>query len=75
MLDAARSAARLPALRACVVRGPVDASYHCWIQFFAPNYGWLPLDLSLAALRQVARMLKRAAELTYALRSSAFTAA
>jgi transglutaminase-like putative cysteine protease len=26
----------------------VDASYHCWIQFYAPNYGWLPLDASLA---------------------------
>ncbi|HTZ98879.1 MAG TPA: transglutaminase domain-containing protein [Candidatus Aquilonibacter sp.] len=27
---------------------PVDASYHCWIQFYAPNLGWLPLDVSLA---------------------------
>lgn len=26
----------------------VDASYHCWILFYAPNYGWLPLDVSLA---------------------------
>jgi transglutaminase-like putative cysteine protease len=26
----------------------IDASYHCWIQFYAPNYGWLPLDVSLA---------------------------
>ena len=26
----------------------VDASYHCWIQFFAPNLGWIPLDASLA---------------------------
>ncbi|HXQ26694.1 MAG TPA: transglutaminase domain-containing protein [Candidatus Acidoferrales bacterium] len=26
----------------------VDASYHCWIQFYAPNLGWLPLDVSLA---------------------------
>jgi len=26
----------------------VDASYHCWIEFYAPNYGWLPLDVSLA---------------------------
>jgi hypothetical protein len=26
----------------------VDASYHCWIQFFAPRIGWLPLDASLA---------------------------
>jgi hypothetical protein len=26
----------------------VDASYHCWIQFYAPNYGWIPLDVALA---------------------------
>jgi transglutaminase-like putative cysteine protease len=26
----------------------IDGSYHYWIQFFAPNYGWLPLDVSLA---------------------------
>jgi hypothetical protein len=26
----------------------VDASYHCWIQFFAPRLGWIPLDASLA---------------------------
>jgi transglutaminase-like putative cysteine protease len=26
----------------------VDASYHCWIEFFAPNLGWVPLDASLA---------------------------
>jgi transglutaminase-like putative cysteine protease len=26
----------------------IDGSYHCWIQFFAPNYGWIPLDVSLA---------------------------
>jgi len=26
----------------------VDASYHCWIEFFAPRLGWLPLDASLA---------------------------
>jgi transglutaminase-like putative cysteine protease len=26
----------------------IDGSYHCWIQFYAPNYGWLPLDVSLA---------------------------
>lgn len=26
----------------------VDASYHCWIQFFAPRLGWLPLVASLA---------------------------
>jgi len=26
----------------------IDGSYHCWIQFFAPNYGWVPLDVSLA---------------------------
>lgn len=27
---------------------PTDASYHCWIQFYAPNYGWIPLDVALA---------------------------
>ena len=26
----------------------VDASYHCWIEFFAPRLGWVPLDASLA---------------------------
>lgn len=26
----------------------VDASYHCWIQFFSPHLGWIPLDASLA---------------------------
>ncbi len=26
----------------------VDASYHCWIEFFAPQIGWIPLDASLA---------------------------
>lgn len=25
-----------------------DASYHCWIEIFAPQIGWLPLDASLA---------------------------
>jgi transglutaminase-like putative cysteine protease len=27
---------------------PVDASYHCWIEFYAPHYGWVPLDVALA---------------------------
>ena len=27
---------------------PVDGSYHCWIQFYAPKLGWIPLDASLA---------------------------
>jgi transglutaminase-like putative cysteine protease len=26
----------------------VDASYHCWIEFYAPKLGWIPLDASLA---------------------------
>jgi len=26
----------------------VDGSYHCWIQFYAPRVGWVPLDVSLA---------------------------
>jgi hypothetical protein len=25
-----------------------DGSYHCWIEFFAPHFGWIPLDVSLA---------------------------
>lgn len=28
----------------------VDASYHCWIEFFAPNLGWIPLDVAAADL-------------------------
>jgi transglutaminase-like putative cysteine protease len=26
----------------------VDGSYHCWIQFYAPNLNWVTLDVSLA---------------------------
>lgn len=26
----------------------VDASYHCWLEFYAPKLGWIPLDASLA---------------------------
>jgi len=26
----------------------IDGSYRCWIYFFVPNYGWLPLDVFLA---------------------------
>jgi hypothetical protein len=26
----------------------IDGSYHCWIQFYAPQIGWVPLDVSLA---------------------------
>jgi transglutaminase-like putative cysteine protease len=26
----------------------VDASYHCWIQFYAPNLNWVTLDVSVA---------------------------
>jgi len=25
-----------------------DASYHCWVEFFAPRLGWIPADASLA---------------------------
>ncbi|HEY9793442.1 MAG TPA: transglutaminase domain-containing protein [Candidatus Obscuribacterales bacterium] len=25
-----------------------DASYHCWVEFFAPRLGWLPLDPAMA---------------------------
>lgn len=28
----------------------VDASYHCWIQFYAPNLNWVTLDVSVADL-------------------------
>jgi hypothetical protein len=28
----------------------VDGSYHCWIQFYAPNLDWVTLDVSLADL-------------------------
>lgn len=26
----------------------VDASYHCWVQFYAPNLNWVTLDVSVA---------------------------
>lgn len=26
----------------------VDQSYHCWIEFLAPNIGWVPLDVAVA---------------------------
>ncbi|MEM7164566.1 MAG: transglutaminase-like domain-containing protein [Planctomycetota bacterium] len=25
-----------------------DQSYHCWIEFHAPNLGWIPLDVAVA---------------------------
>lgn len=25
-----------------------DQSYHCWIEFWAPNLGWIPLDVAIA---------------------------
>lgn len=25
-----------------------DQSYHCWIEFHAPNLGWIPLDVAIA---------------------------
>lgn len=25
-----------------------DQSYHCWIEFYAPNLGWVPLDVAVA---------------------------
>ena len=28
----------------------MDASYHCWIQFYAKGLGWVPLDVALADL-------------------------
>lgn len=34
-------------------KGPLDGqdkdqSYHCWIEFYAPNIGWVPLDVAVA---------------------------
>jgi transglutaminase-like putative cysteine protease len=26
----------------------VDQSYHCWIEFYAPQVGWVPLDVAVA---------------------------
>ncbi len=26
----------------------VDQSYHCWIEFWAPEIGWIPLDVAVA---------------------------
>lgn len=26
----------------------IDASYHCWIEFYAPGNGWVPLDVAIA---------------------------
>jgi len=26
----------------------IDGSYHCWVEFYAPAVGWIPLDASLA---------------------------
>jgi transglutaminase-like putative cysteine protease len=26
----------------------VDQSYHCWIEFYAPRIGWVPLDVAIA---------------------------
>jgi transglutaminase-like putative cysteine protease len=26
----------------------VDPGYRCWVQYFVPNYGWVPADLSAA---------------------------
>lgn len=28
----------------------VDASYHCWVEFWAEGLGWVPLDVALADL-------------------------
>ena len=30
-----------------------DLSYHCWIEFFAPRIGWVPLDASMADIYRV----------------------
>jgi len=36
-------------------KGPLDGqdtdqSYHCWVEYFAPNVGWVPLDVAIADL-------------------------
>lgn len=28
----------------------IDASYHCWAEYWAPKLGWIPLDVSVADL-------------------------
>lgn len=28
----------------------IDASYHCWIEFFAPEVGWVPVDVEVAGI-------------------------
>jgi len=35
------------------LKGPLngkdqDQSYHCWIEFWAPHFGWVPLDVAVA---------------------------
>ena len=30
--------------------GDRDQSYHCWIEFWAPDLGWVPLDVAVADL-------------------------
>lgn len=37
------------------LKGPLagadkDQSYHCWLEFFAPGVGWVPLDVAVADL-------------------------
>lgn len=46
---------RLPtrAVYGSFFKGPLDGvdkdqSYHCWIEFHAPNIGWIPLDVAVA---------------------------
>ncbi|HTF88662.1 MAG TPA: transglutaminase domain-containing protein [Planctomycetota bacterium] len=26
----------------------IDQSYHCWVEFYAPEVGWIPLDVAVA---------------------------
>ncbi len=35
----------------------VDPGYRCWVQYFAPNYGWVPMDLSAADIDPARRDL------------------
>lgn len=37
------------------LKGPLDGkdedqSYHCWVEYWAPNVGWVPLDVAVAEI-------------------------
>ncbi len=48
-------AAKLPTrmIYGSFLKGPLagadkDQSYHCWVEFFAPGLGWIPIDVAVA---------------------------